>query len=65
MITRLLLSLRKANASQEGAAWSLGEITTHTTMRFAERRGGVTTRDEMPLDTFADTHLDEGSESQA
>ena len=64
MITRLLLSLKKANSSQERAAWSLGELTTHTTMRFAERRGGVTTRDEMvPLDTFVDTR--EGTQSQA
>jgi len=63
MITRLLLSLKKANASQVRAAWSLGEITTHTTMRFAERRGGVATRDEIPLDTFVDTC--EGSQSQA
>jgi len=51
MITRLLLSLRKANASQEHG-WSFGEPTTYSTMRFAEHRGGVATRDEIPLDTF-------------
>ena len=54
MITRLLLSLKKANASQEHA-WSLGEPATHTTMRFAEGRGGASTRDEIHLDTFAST----------
>ena len=54
MITRLLLSLRKANASQ--VAWSLGEQTTYTTIGFAERHGGVFTRDEMHLETFASTH---------
>jgi len=61
MITRLLLSLKKANASQE-CGWSFGEPTTHSTMRFAERRGGVATRDEIPLDTFLSTH--EGSQGQ-
>jgi len=55
MITRLLLSLKKAaRASQEG--WSLGEPTTQLSMRFAERRGDMTTRDEMDLVTFASTH---------
>ena len=62
MITRLLLSLRKANASQEHG-WSLGELTTHTTMRFAERRDGAPTRDEIRLDTFVSTH--EETQSQA
>ena len=61
MITRLLLSLKKATASQE-KGWSLGEPTTHTSMRFAEGRG-VATRDEISLDTFANTH--EGTQSQA
>lgn len=59
MITRLLLSLKKSNASQE-CAWSLGEPTTHTTMRFAEHRGVANpqdeTQDEIRLDTFASTH---------
>ena len=55
MITRLLLSLKKAIASQDHG-WSLGEPTMRTTMRFAERRGGVITRDEIRLDTFATTH---------
>jgi len=54
MITRLLLSLKKASAPQEHG-WSFGEPTTHTTVRFAERRGGATTRDEIPLDIFAST----------
>jgi len=61
MITRLLLSLRKANASQEHG-WSFGEPTTHTTMRFAERRGGVLARDAIYPDTFSSTH--EGAQSQ-
>ena len=54
MVTRLLLSLKKAGASREHG-WSLGEPTTHTTMKFADHRGGVSTRDEIPLDTFAST----------
>ena len=54
MITRLLLSLKKAGASR-GDGWSLGELTTYTTMRFADRRGGVATRDEIPLDIFMST----------
>ena len=49
MVVRLLLSLKKAGASREDG-WSLGEPTTHTTMRFAERRGGDITRDEIHLD---------------
>ena len=61
MITRLLLSLKKANASEEHG-WSFGEPTTHTTMKFAERRSGATTRDEVSLDTFAGTQ--EGTQSQ-
>jgi len=54
MITRLLLSLKKAGASQEHG-WSLGELTTPTSMKFAERRGGDVTRDEIRLDIFAGT----------
>ena len=54
MITRLMLSLKKAASSQE-RGWSLGESNTHATMRFAERRGGIPTRDEICLDTFAST----------
>jgi len=61
MITRLLLSLKEAAVSQE-QGWSLGERTAHATMRFAERRGGVATRDEISLDTFASTH--EGTQIQ-
>jgi len=61
MITRLLLSLKKVNASQ-GHRWSFGEPTMHTTMRFAERRGGVTVRDAIYLDTFSSIH--EGAQSQ-
>ena len=59
MITRLLLSLKKASASQE-YGWNLGEPTMHTAMGFAERRS-VSTRDEIRLDTLASTH--EGAQS--
>ena len=63
MITRLLLSLKKAAASKKEHGWSLGEPTTHTSMRFAGRRGGTNvTRDEIHLDTFLSTQ--EGTESQ-
>jgi len=55
MIIRLLLSLKKAGASREDG-WSLGGRTTHTTMKFAECRGGVTTRDEIHPDIFTSTH---------
>jgi len=48
MIARLLLSLRKAGVSQE-----YEEPTIHATMRFAERRGGVSMGDEIYLDTLA------------
>ena len=60
MTIRLLLSLKKAGASQE-RGWNLGEPITHTTMKFAELRGGFTTRDEIRLDIFASTH--EGNQS--
>ena len=55
MITRLLLSLKKANTSEE-YGWSFGEPTTYTAMRFAERRGGAAMRDVIHLDTFESTH---------
>ncbi|KAF9648233.1 hypothetical protein BDM02DRAFT_3261179 [Thelephora ganbajun] len=61
MITRLMLSLRKANASQE-CGWSLGAPTAHTTMAFAERRGVTDAGDEVHLDTYASGH--EGTQSQ-
>ena len=60
MITRLLLSLKKAVATQE-YGWNLGEPTAHTTMRFAERRGAAR-GDEIPLDIFPSTH--EGTQSE-
>jgi len=62
MITRLLLSLKEAAASQE-QGWSLGELTAHATLRFADRRGDVITRDEISLDTFASTR--EGTQIQS
>jgi hypothetical protein len=61
MITRLMLSLKKAVTSSENA-WNLGEPTAHATIRFADRRGGASTRDEIRLDTFASTR--EGTEIQ-
>jgi hypothetical protein len=62
MVTRLLLSLKKTAASQQ-YGWCLGEPGTHTTMRFAERQGGVSTGDEIHLDIFASTQ--EGTQSRA
>jgi hypothetical protein len=61
MVTRLLLSLRKAVTLQEDG-WSLKEPTTYT-MRFAEDGGFRGTKDEIPLDTFASTS--EGAQSRA
>ena len=63
MITRLLLSLRKADAPDEHE-WSLRDQTMHTTIKFADHRlgGGVASRDEIHLDTFSSTQ--EGAESQ-
>jgi hypothetical protein len=61
MITRLLLSLKKATASKEDG-WNLGEPTTHTYVGSAGRRGGIIARDEMRLETFSNSH--EGTQSQ-
>lgn len=55
MITRLMLSLKKAATLQDNG-WSLGESTTHSTTRFAQLQSGVATRDEIRLDTFASTY---------
>ena len=55
-----MLSLKKAGASQENGR-SLVAQTTHTTIGFAEHWGGVATRDEIRLDTFAST--EEGAQS--
>jgi len=54
MITWLLLSLKKAGASQEHG-WNFGGPTTCTVMDFAERRRGVAVRDETPLHTLSST----------
>ena len=48
MITRLLLSLKKANASQ-AYAWSLGELTDNTAAGSTEHPIRATTRDEIRL----------------
>jgi len=62
MVTRLLLSLKKATAPNENA-WSLGEPTAHTYAGYAERRGGLVMRDEMRLETLASS--DEGAQARA
>ena len=62
MVTRLMLSLKKA-ARPEEYGWTLGEPITHGTMIFAERQDGAPTRDEIPLGTFESTL--EGTQSQA
>ena len=54
MITRLLLSLKKATTSQE-EAWNLGEPSVQT-MRFAEHGVFFGTKDETRLDTFVSTY---------
>ena len=54
MITRSLLSLRKAAASK-GQGWSFGELTAHSAIRFDGRRG-VSTEDGISLGTYASTH---------
>ena len=54
MITRLLLSLKKAAAARgELEGWTFGEPTLHPTVGLAARRGVVTPRDEIHLDMFA------------
>lgn len=60
MVTRLLLSLKKAGTQEY--EWSLGEATTGT-VRFAEHRGLATTNDDsIYLDTIAGRH--EGAQSR-
>ena len=58
MINRLMLSLKKAVASQE-QTWSLGEPTVNIPIKF--RRSLVTTVDEIRLDAF----LSRGEEAQS
>ena len=62
MITRLLLSLRKAGMSKK-REWSILDQTMHTSMRFNEDRGDVVTRGEIHMDTFVNTH--EGTQTHA
>lgn len=61
MISRLMISLKKAATSTE-RGWNFGEPATHATMKFAERRSVLTKSDDMRLDTFTSTH--EGTQSQ-
>jgi len=58
MVTRLLLSLKKASTTFREGAWSFGEPAANTAMVFAERRGGVTTKDGINLDTFLSTDME-------
>ena len=54
MITRLLLSLKKAAAARgELEGWTFGEPTLHPIVGLAEHRGVFTPRDEIHLDVFA------------
>ena len=53
MITRLMLSLKKAAASQ-GDLWSFGEPTTFTRVKFATPQGLDTRRDEIGMDSIRD-----------
>ena len=62
MITRLLLSLRKAGVSEK-REWSIVDQTMHTTMRFNEGRDDVVRSDEIHMDTFVTAH--EGTQTQA
>jgi len=62
MITRLLLSLKKATTPNEHG-WSLGDPTAHTHAGYAERRGDLVPRDEMRLETLASS--DEGAQGRA
>jgi len=60
MVTRLLLSLKKASTQEY--EWSLGELTTGT-VRFAEHRDFATTNDDSIYpDTIASRH--EGAQSR-
>ena len=51
MVTRIMLSLKKAAASQ-GNQWSFGEPTTFTGMRFAGVLNRDVAGDSMALDTI-------------
>jgi len=60
MITRLLLSLRKASAAREHG-WDFGGATTFTDMGFPEPRSSVSGRDDIRLDILTTKH--EGTQS--
>lgn len=62
MVTRLMLSLKKAAALQAGAQ-SLGGPNANKVPYFAARRRVVSTGDDICLDTLATTH--EGARSTA
>ena len=53
MITPLMLSLKKAAASQ-GDLWSFGEPTTFTRVKFATPQGLDIRRDEIGMDSVRD-----------
>ena len=52
MISRLILSLRKAAASQGERVWSLEATNLATSVRFAGTRGFGVSGNEIGLDTF-------------
>ena len=53
MITRLMLSLKKAAVSQTSEGlWSFGEPAAVTRISFARPQGRETSRDEISLDSF-------------
>ena len=52
MITRLMLSLKKAAGSQS-EPWTLGQLTVP--LGFIDRQDGTAARDEIDLETFSST----------
>jgi len=59
MITRIILSLKKATASQ-GNQWNLGGSATCTGVKFIGPHGCETTGDELTPGTFGLRRLDFG-----
>jgi len=52
MISRLILSLRKAAASQHELVWTLRVSAADANVRFAGAQGFGVARDEIGLETF-------------
>jgi len=55
MVTRLMLSLKKAAVSQQEEVWSLGEPSTVSGVRFAGSRGFDSTRGLIQPDALDET----------